>query len=83
MNAYLIAATALIAGVGPCALACLRSDPVDGLVALELAGALTTLALLCLAEGFHRGTYFGVALVCAVLTWIGGIVIARFLSRNP
>ena len=83
MNAYLTAATALIAGVGPCALATLRSDPVDGLVALELAGALTTLALLCLAEGFHRGTYFGVALVCAVLTWIGGIVIARFLSRNP
>lgn len=81
MNAYLIAATALIAAIGPCALVCLRAQPLDGLVALELAGALTTLALLCLAEGFHRGTYFTVAVVCALLTWIGGLVIARFLAR--
>ena len=83
MNAYLLAAAVLIAAIGPCVLVCLLASPIDGLVALELAGALTTLALLCLAEGFHRGTYFGVGLVCALLTWVGGLVIARFLARAP
>ncbi len=83
MNAYLLAGAVLIGAIGPCVLVCLLAPPIDGLVALELAGALTTLALLCLAEGFHRGTYFGVALVCAVLTWVGGLVIARFLAGAP
>jgi multisubunit Na+/H+ antiporter MnhF subunit len=83
VNAYLAAAAVLIAAIGPCVLVCLLAAPLDGLVALELAGALTTLALLCLAEGFHRGTYFGVALVCALVTWVGGLVIARFLARPP
>ena len=83
MNAYQLAATGLIVAVGPCALVCARTRPADGLVALILAGILTTLALLCLAEGYHRGTYFTVALVCAALTWVGGLVFARFLSRLP
>jgi len=82
VNAYLLAATALIAAIGPCVLVCLTCEPIDGLVALELSGTLATLALLCLAEGFHRGSYFGVGLVCAVLTWVGGLVIARFLART-
>ena len=80
---YLIAATALVAAIGPCVLACSLREPADGLVALQLAGTLATLALLCLAEGFHRSTYFGVALASAVTTWIGNIVVARFLSRSP
>jgi multisubunit Na+/H+ antiporter MnhF subunit len=82
VNAYLAAAAVLVAAIGPCVLVCLLAAPLDGLVALELAGALTTLALLCLAEGVHRGTYFGVALVCALVTWVGGLVIARFLARD-
>jgi len=83
MNGYLVAASVLIGAVGPCVLVCSLATPLDGLVALELAGALSTLALLCLAEGFHRSTYFGVAIVCAVVTWIGGLVIARFLGKAP
>jgi len=82
MNAYQYAATALLIGIAPCALVSLRARAVDGLVALTLAGTLATLALLCLAEGYHRGPYFAVALVCAVLTWIGGLVIARFLGNS-
>jgi multisubunit Na+/H+ antiporter MnhF subunit len=81
VTAYLIAAAVLIGAVAPCVLVCSLATPLDGLVALELAGALSTLALLCLAEGFHRGSYFGVAIVCAVLSWIGGLVMARFLGK--
>jgi multicomponent Na+:H+ antiporter subunit F len=83
VNAYQLAATGLLLGIAPCALVCTRARPADGLAALTLAGVLATLALLCLAEGYHRGTYFTVALVCAVLTWIGALVFARFLSRLP
>jgi multisubunit Na+/H+ antiporter MnhF subunit len=60
---------------------CLYARPVDGVVALELCGALVTTALLALAEGFHRGVYFSVALVAALVTWISALIFARFLAR--
>ena len=60
---------------------CLRARPIDGIVALELCGTLMTLALLALAEGFHRGIYFNVPLIAAAVTWIGGLVFVRMLGR--
>jgi multisubunit Na+/H+ antiporter MnhF subunit len=39
------------------------------------------LTLLCFAEGFHRSTYYTVAVIAAVMSWIGGLVFARFLGR--
>jgi multisubunit Na+/H+ antiporter MnhF subunit len=56
--------------------------PIDAVVALQAAGAMTTSVLLCLGEAFHRSSYFGVAIVCAVLTWVSGIVFARFFGRH-
>jgi multisubunit Na+/H+ antiporter MnhF subunit len=50
-------------------------------VALQLAGTLTVLILLCLSEGFHRSFEFTVPVVAAVLSLIGGLVFARFLGR--
>jgi multisubunit Na+/H+ antiporter MnhF subunit len=50
-------------------------------VALELCGTTITLALLCLAEGYHRGVYFNVPLVAAAVVWVGGLVFVRFLGR--
>jgi len=58
-----------------------RARPIDAVVALELCGTLTTLALLCLAEGFHRSVYFGLALVTAAATWVCGLIFARFFGR--
>ena len=81
MNVYLIAATALIASLLPCLWVCARAALFEAIVALELAGALTTLALICLAEGFHQATYFTVALVAGVVTWISGLVFVRFLDK--
>ena len=54
MNAFLVAALALLFGFVPLGAVCLLQRPVDGVVALQLCGSLTTLILLCLAEGFHR-----------------------------
>jgi multicomponent Na+:H+ antiporter subunit F len=81
VNAWLLAALALLAGLLPCALVCLRGDPVNRLVGLELAGVLDTLVLLLLAEGFQRSIYFDLALALALLSFAGGLVFARFLER--
>lgn len=81
MNAFTIAALALLAGFVPLGVVVLRAREIDGVVALELCGVLATLDLLCLGEGFHRGVYFDVPVICAAVTWIGGLVFARFLGR--
>ena len=81
MNVYLIAATVLIAAILPLLWVVVQATIFEAVVALELCGALTTLALICLAEGFQRQTYFGVALVAGVVTWIGGLIFVRFLDR--
>lgn len=81
MNAFTIAALGLLAGFVPLGVVVLRAREVDALVALELCGVLATLCLLCLGEGFHRGVYFDVPVISAAVTWISGIVFARFLGR--
>jgi multisubunit Na+/H+ antiporter MnhF subunit len=81
VNAFTLAAVALLAGWLPLAYVILRHRPIDGLVALEVAGTVAVLVLLCLAEGFHRSFEYGVAVVAAVLSWLSGMTFARFLGR--
>jgi multisubunit Na+/H+ antiporter MnhF subunit len=81
VNAFTLAALALLAGFVPLGVVCLRERELDGVVALQLAGSTTTLVLVCLAEGFHRSSYFNLPVICAVMTWIGGLVFARFFGR--
>jgi multisubunit Na+/H+ antiporter MnhF subunit len=81
VNAFEVAATAMLVGYVPLLWVVARRRPIDGLVALELGGAIGVLVLLCFAEGFHRSFEYGVAVIGALLSWIGGLVIARFLGR--
>jgi len=81
MSVFLIAATVLLLAMVLPGIVCVRAGTIDGVVALELCGTLATLTLLCLAEGFHRGIYFNVALVSAATAWIGAFVFARFFGR--
>lgn len=81
MNAFLIAATALLVILVLPGFVIVRSRPIDALVALQLCGTTITLVLLCLAEGFHRSVYFNVPLVAALTVWVGGLIYARFLAR--
>jgi multisubunit Na+/H+ antiporter MnhF subunit len=82
MNAFTLAATVMLAGFVPILAVAVRSGPIDALAGLELAGALATTVLLCLAEGFGRSSYFDVPVVCAAATWVSGLVFARFLGRH-
>jgi multisubunit Na+/H+ antiporter MnhF subunit len=81
VNAFNIAATALLLGFVPLGIVCLRGRELDGVVALQLAGSQTTLVLVCLSEGFQRSSYFTVAVVAAPLTLVSGLVFARFFGR--
>jgi multisubunit Na+/H+ antiporter MnhF subunit len=81
VNAFLIAATALLAMLVLPGVVVASARPIDALVALQLFGTTITLVLLCLAEGFHRSVYFNVPLVCALTVWVGGLIYARFVGR--
>jgi multisubunit Na+/H+ antiporter MnhF subunit len=82
VNAFTIAGTALLVGFVPIGIVCLSARELDGVVALELAGAVAALTFLCLGEGFHRSSYFDVPIVCAALTWVSGMVFVRFFGRG-
>jgi multisubunit Na+/H+ antiporter MnhF subunit len=81
VNAWLIAALALLLGLVPCAVLLVRGSIVEALVGLQMAGILQTVVLLLLAEGFHRAPFFDLALVLAFLSLAGGLVFARMLER--
>lgn len=80
---YLVAALVLLAGLVPLAVVCVRSRAIDGLVALEMAGALTTVVLVCLAVGLPQSSFGGLSLIAAVCVIVSGLVFARFLDRLP
>jgi multisubunit Na+/H+ antiporter MnhF subunit len=82
VNAWLAAAVTLLAGVVPCGWIGLRGTRTEALVALELATTLVTLALVLLAEGFERPSYFAVALAAAALGFIGNLVFVRFMESE-
>ena len=81
MNAFLIASTVMLAALAPLLVVASLRRPIDGLVALQAAGSVTTLALVCLSVGLGNSLYFTAAVIATVATWIGGLVFARFLGR--
>jgi multicomponent Na+:H+ antiporter subunit F len=78
---WLVAAGILLIGLIPCAWVAMRSDPESGIVALEMASVVVTLALLLLSVGYARSIYADVALVTALLTFAGGMVFVQYLER--
>lgn len=82
LTEWLLSAAVLVAGVGLCGVAAWRRQPFEALIALEMAGTLTTVALVCLTVGFQRTSYGDVPLMAAVLDWVGALVFVRFLDRS-
>lgn len=81
MDQWTVAAIALLLGLVPCGVVCLRGEPTERLVGLEMAGTIDALVLLLLAVAYHRSIYLDLALALALLTFAGGLVFARFLER--
>jgi multisubunit Na+/H+ antiporter MnhF subunit len=82
VNVWLWGASVLLLGLVPCGALALRASRIDAVVALQTAGTVTTLTLVLLAEGFHRGSYMGLALALAFSSFVGTLVFTRFLGRH-
>jgi multicomponent Na+:H+ antiporter subunit F len=54
----------------------------DRAVAVDTIATITTALLVLLGSVFKRYVYLDVALVYAVLTFIGSVAIARFLEKG-
>lgn len=80
MNVWLTGATVLLAALLPCGFVLVRAAILDALVALELVTTLTTVALVLLAEGYHRSSYFAVPIVLAFLNVVGALIFIRLLA---
>jgi multicomponent Na+:H+ antiporter subunit F len=81
VNAWLIAATVMLFGLGPCIWVVMRGSRISAVVALELASTLTTLTLLLIAQGLHRDPFADLALISALLSFAGSLTFVRFLER--
>ena len=82
MNQWLWCATALLALEVPLAVFAAAARRLDALVALEAAGSIGALALIALAEGFHRTAYTILAVVACFLAFAGSMVFVRFFERE-
>jgi multicomponent Na+:H+ antiporter subunit F len=54
----------------------------EGLVALEMAGVIAVLVLLLLVESFQRQPFVDLALVLALLSFVGTLAFVRFMERE-
>jgi multisubunit Na+/H+ antiporter MnhF subunit len=80
VNGWLWAATVLVAALVPLALLCVRLAAPEGVVALEAAGIDAILALLLISQGTDRQPFGDLALVLAVVSFVGAIAYLRFVE---
>lgn len=83
MNVWLIAALALLPALLACGVACFFSAALSGLVAVELASAISVVELMLLCEGTRRQPFIDLALVLAVMGFIGSLAFARLMEHGP
>lgn len=71
------------AGIILCLLRLLKGPTApDRAVAVDTTATITTALLVLLGSTFGRYVYLDVALVYAILTFIGSVAIARFLEKG-
>lgn len=83
MNAWLVAAAFLPIAFVPCAVVAFRyPNPLDRLVALEMATVILVLELILLAQGMGRVPFYDLPLALSVLAFGGGLAFAHFFARS-
>ncbi|HEY0363529.1 MAG TPA: monovalent cation/H+ antiporter complex subunit F [Solirubrobacteraceae bacterium] len=81
MSLWLVSAAVLVALLVPLAAVAALGTPDDGLVALELASVLVTVALLLMAVGLGRQILGDLAVILAVGAFAGSLAYAVLLER--
>ncbi len=82
MNEWLIAALVLLVALVPAAAVAFLAGPTSGLVSLQVTGSSATLILLLLSQGFARQPFVDLALIAAVMSFIGSVVVAGFIEQR-
>ena len=81
-NEWLIAALVLLVAFVPVAVVAFYARPTSGLVSLQIAGSNATLILLLLSQGFGRQPFVDLALIAAVMSFVGTVVLAGFVEQG-
>lgn len=81
MNIWQMAALALVLIMIPSAAIIATAPKMDQLVALEFATTAGTLALMLIAEGIQRPSFFDIPLTLALLSYPASLLFAHFYER--
>jgi multisubunit Na+/H+ antiporter MnhF subunit len=82
VNIWLLAAAGVSVSLIPCADRCLRGTAERRLVGLEMTSLIVTLALVLFTIGFGRSPFMDLPLAQALMSFGGGLVLARFLGNH-
>ena len=81
MNAFVIAAIAMLVAVIPCGIVMVRGKVMEAVVAYEAISSVIIIVLVLLAQGFDRSGEFELPVLLAILILGGSLVFVRFLER--
>jgi multisubunit Na+/H+ antiporter MnhF subunit len=81
VNAFVIAAFAMLIAVIPCGVVVWRGTAMEAVVGYEAISAIVVMVLVLLAQGFGRFGELEVPIVLAVLMFGGGLVFVHALER--
>ena len=82
MSIWMAGVIVLVALLVPLAAVAALGTPGDGLVALQMASVVATVALLLMAQALHREILADLALVLGVGSVVGGLAYATLLERE-
>jgi multisubunit Na+/H+ antiporter MnhF subunit len=82
VNAFVIAAIAMLVALIPCGLVVVRGTTMEAVVAFEAISSVIVIVLVLLSEGFNRSAEFELPELLAVLLLGSGLVFVRFMERG-
>ena len=81
MNAFVIAAIAMLIGMIPCLVVIWRGSAMQAVVGYEAISSIAIMVLVLLPVGFSRSAEMELPVLLAVLLFGSGLVFARALER--
>ncbi len=81
MNAFVIAAIAMLAGMLPCLVVIWRGSAMQAVVGYEAISSIAIMVLVLLPVGFGRFGEMELPVLLAVLLFGSGLVFVRLLER--
>jgi hypothetical protein len=81
VNAFLVAAAAMLIATVPCGAALLKGKLMAALIAYEVISSVVIMVLVLVGQGFGRSGEFELPVLLALLLFGSGLVFVRALER--